>query len=75
MAKLSKANEREVAKARAIRIAFPGMTSDGVYARTLSAMHRCGSTVQQSAIDAVIAEDRTSHLFATHTSGALVEGF
>lgn len=73
MATLSKANAREVVKARNIRDQMPDAMSDGIYARILSGIHRASSLGQQRAIELVIADDNTAHLFTRHASGALIE--
>ena len=73
MASLTKSNQRDVAAARNIRDMMPDAMSDGIYARSLSGIHRASSLGQQRAIELVIADDDTGHLFTRHQSGALIE--
>ncbi|ANI79039.1 hypothetical protein [Sphingobium sp. EP60837] len=68
-AKLNKANARDVAKARAAL----AMGEGGIYARSLSAIHRSSSAQQQREVEWAIAADGAQHLFARHpNTGALV---
>ncbi|MCB4860760.1 hypothetical protein K7W03_14285 [Sphingobium sp. PNB] len=68
-AKLNKANARDVAKARlALR-----MGEAGIYARSLSAIHRSSSFAQQMQVERAIHEDGMAHLFGRHpNSGAMI---
>lgn len=63
---LSKPNQIAVERARRMMSDHPGY-----YARTLAAIQRAGSFQQQRAIDAVIAEDNTDHLFVRE-NGCLI---
>jgi hypothetical protein len=64
---LSKPNKRAVALARShLEAGDPG-----AFARTISAAHRADNLAQQKALDAVIRETNTAHLF-TRRNGALI---
>ena len=59
MAALTKSAAKQVALARTQLADNPGY-----YARSLSAMQRCGSVRQQRAIEVAIGDDNAWHLFA-----------
>lgn len=68
-AKLNKANARDVAKARAALATGEA----GIYARSLSGIHRSSSRLQQREVEAAIHLDNMQHLFGRHPqSGALI---
>lgn len=64
---LTKANAAAVARAR------QHLTNGnpGAFARAVSSLHRASILRQQAALDAVIAETGTTHLF-TRRNGALI---
>lgn len=70
MAKFTKANARDVAKAR------QNLTADGglhYYAASLSGIHRSSSFAQQVLIEQAIVDDGMQHLFGRHQlSGAMI---
>lgn len=70
-AKLNKANARDVAKARAAL----AMGEAGIYARSLSAIHRSSSRQQQIEVERAICDDNAQHLFRRHPqTGAMISG-